>query len=239
MFAVMKTGGKQYRVAPGDQLKVERLPGEAGDIVEFGEVLMIGDKIGAPFVDGAMVAAEIIEQGRARKVIIFKKRRRQNSRRKNGHRQLYSLVEVTELLTDGKKPSKKAAAKKPAKKDEKEAAPEKKAAPAKSDTKAEAKTEDKKAKAAPKDDGKAADSAAAAPLFKAPKGEPDDLTQIKGIGPVAKDQGPQPRTAFCNLRARQSVWAGPETEIPPADPASATSFAKPPLPDWCAGFPVA
>ena len=184
MFAVMKTGGKQYRVAPGDQLKVERLPGEAGDIVEFGEVLMIGDKIGAPFVDGAMVAAEIIEQGRARKVIIFKKRRRQNSRRKNGHRQLYSLVEVTELLTDGKKPSKKAAAKKPAKKDEKEAAPEKKAAPAKTDTK----TDDKKAKAAPKDDGKAADSAAAAPLFKAPKGEPDDLTQIKGIGPVAKDQ---------------------------------------------------
>ncbi len=176
MFAVMKTGGKQYRVAAGDQIRVEKLAGEPGDIVEIKEVLMIGDAIGTPTVDGAMVAAEIIEQGRARKVIAFKKRRRQNSRRTIGHRQHNTLIEITELLTGGKKPSKKGSgsAKKAAKPAEKPAKlAEKSEAESK---KAETKSEDK---AAAKSD---------APLFKAPKGDPDDLTKIKGIGPVAKDQ---------------------------------------------------
>jgi large subunit ribosomal protein L21 len=92
MFAVIKTGGKQYRVAANDVLKVEKLAGNVGDIVEFGQVLAFGEgeaaTIGAPFVDGATVTAEVVEQGKNRTVIAFKKRRRQNSRRKIGHRQL-------------------------------------------------------------------------------------------------------------------------------------------------------
>lgn len=179
MFAVIKTGGKQYRVAADDTLNIERVAGEVGDIVEIGNVLAFGEgdkvTIGTPFVDGAMVTAEVIEQGRGPKVIAFKKRRRQNSRRKRGHRQLLTTVRISEILTGGAKPSKKAAAKPAAaKKDE---------APAK---KAEAKPAAEK-KAAPKAEAKA-DTAAAAPLFKAPKGEPEDLTQIKGIGPVAAGQ---------------------------------------------------
>ncbi len=115
MFAVIKTGGKQYRVAANDLLKVEKLAGSAGDIVEFAEVLAVGEgekaTIGAPFVDGAVVTAEVVEQGRAKTVIAFKKRRRQNSRRTRGHRQWLTTVRIAEILTDGAKPSKKAAAK--------------------------------------------------------------------------------------------------------------------------------
>ena len=174
MFAVIKTGGKQYRVAAEDVIQIERIAGEAGDIVTLADVLMVGEgasaTIGAPFVDGASVAAEIVEQNRGPKVIAFKKRRRQNSRRKRGHRQLLTTVRISEILTGGAKPSKKAAAK--------PAAEKKEAAPAK-------KTEAEK-KAAPKAEAKA--EAAAAPLFKAPKGEREDLTQIKGIGPVAAGQ---------------------------------------------------
>lgn len=127
MYAVVKTGGKQYRVSENDTLKVERLAGEAGDIVTLDDVLMVdngGDvTVGAPTVSGAAVAAEIVEQARDRKIVIFKKRRRQNYRRKAGHRQYYTLLKVTEILTDGAKA--KPAAKKPAKK----AAPKKEAAP--------------------------------------------------------------------------------------------------------------
>ncbi|MEM9733863.1 MAG: 50S ribosomal protein L21, partial [Pseudomonadota bacterium] len=107
MFAVFKTGGKQYSVKADDQLRVEKLPGEVGDMVEFSEVLMVGNTVGAPVVEGAMVTAEIVEQGRARKVIAFKKRRRQNSRRTIGHRQHFTLLQISEILTDGKKASKK------------------------------------------------------------------------------------------------------------------------------------
>ena len=109
MFAVIRAGGKQYRVAAEDVIKVDRLDGEPGEIVQFGEVLVVGGDnvtLGAPTVAGASVAAEVLEQGRGRKVIAFKKRRRKNSRRKRGHRQDFTLVRVTEILTDGAKPSK-------------------------------------------------------------------------------------------------------------------------------------
>ena len=105
MFAVIKTGGKQYRVAPEDVLQVARVAGNPGDVVEFAEVLVVGGEIGTPTVAGASVAGEVLEQGRGPKVIAFKKRRRKNSRRKRGHRQEYTLVRITEILTEGKKAS--------------------------------------------------------------------------------------------------------------------------------------
>jgi large subunit ribosomal protein L21 len=108
MFAVIKTGGKQYRVATEDVLQVAKVAGQPGDVVEFGEVLVVGGDtptLGIPTVAGASVAGEILEQGRNRKVIAFKKRRRKNSRRKRGHRQEYTLVRITEILTEGKKAS--------------------------------------------------------------------------------------------------------------------------------------
>jgi large subunit ribosomal protein L21 len=111
MFAVFKTGGKQYRVSAEDVLRVAKVKGEPGEIVEFGEVLVVGGDnltLGAPIVAGASVAAEVLEQGRTPKIIVFKKRRRKNSRRKIGHRQEFTLLRITEILTDGKKPSKQA-----------------------------------------------------------------------------------------------------------------------------------
>ena len=111
MFAVIKTGGKQYRVAADDKLKVEKIDGEPGQIIQFGEVLVVGGDavtLGTPTVAGASVAAAVIEQSRHPKVIAFKKRRRKNSRRKRGHRQEYTLVQITEILTEGAKPSKAA-----------------------------------------------------------------------------------------------------------------------------------
>src|SRR5215467_2972230 len=111
MFAVFKTGGKQYRVAAEDVIKVGKVKGEPGEIVEFGEVLVVGGdnlSLGAPTVAGATVAAEVLEQARGQKIIAFKKHRRKNSRRKIGHRQEFTLLRITEILTDGKKPSKEA-----------------------------------------------------------------------------------------------------------------------------------
>ena len=112
MFAVIKTGGKQYSVAADQTLEVAKLSGVAGDQVTFADVLMLGgDKpaLGAPLVSGASVVAEIVEHRRGEKIIVFKKRRRHNSRRKNGHRQDATLVRITEILTDGAKPSPRAA----------------------------------------------------------------------------------------------------------------------------------
>ena len=109
MFAVFKTGGKQYRVAAEDVLQVAKVKGDPGDIVEFGEVLVVGGDsvtLGAPTVSGATVAAEVLDQARSPKVIAFKKRRRKNSRRKRGHRQEFTLIRITEILTDGKKANK-------------------------------------------------------------------------------------------------------------------------------------
>jgi large subunit ribosomal protein L21 len=111
MFAVFKTGGKQYRVATEDVIKVGKVKGALGEIVEFGEVLVVGGdnlSLGAPTVAGATVAAEVLQQARGPKIIAFKKRRRKNSRRKIGHRQEFTLLRITEILTDGKKPSKQA-----------------------------------------------------------------------------------------------------------------------------------
>lgn len=118
MFAVIKTGGKQYRVAAEDVIRIEKVAGEVGDIVTLGSVLAYGEgddvTIGAPFVDGASVAVEVVDQGKAKTVIAFKKRRRQNSRRKRGHRQLLTTVRISEILVGGAAPSKKAAPKKEA-----------------------------------------------------------------------------------------------------------------------------
>ncbi len=109
MFAVIKTGGKQYKVAAEDEIVVMTLPGEAGTAVTFEEVLSFSDggttEIGAPFVSGASVAAEIVGHKRGPKVIAFKKRRRKNSRRKRGHRQDLTVLRITEILTAGQKPS--------------------------------------------------------------------------------------------------------------------------------------
>jgi large subunit ribosomal protein L21 len=109
MFAVIKTGGKQYRVAADDVLKIEKIKGEPGEIVQLGEVLVVGGDsvtLGVPTVPGASVAAEVLEQSRGAKIIAFKKRRRKNSRRKRGHRQEFTLLRITEILTDGAKPTK-------------------------------------------------------------------------------------------------------------------------------------
>lgn len=105
MFAVIKTGGKQYKVAANDKLKIEKLEGEPGSSVTFSEVLMIDAEVGAPLLKGAVVTAEIMEQTRSGKSISFVKRRRQNSKRKKGHRQDLTIVRITEILTGGKKPS--------------------------------------------------------------------------------------------------------------------------------------
>jgi large subunit ribosomal protein L21 len=112
MFAVIKTGGRQYRVAAEDVITVGRVAGEPGEIVQFPEVLMLGGDsvvVGAPSVAGASVAGEVIEQTRGPKVIAFKKRRRKNSQRKRGHRQDLTVVRITEILTDGRQPTKAAA----------------------------------------------------------------------------------------------------------------------------------
>src|SRR3954454_11582041 len=108
MFAVIKTGGRQYRVVAEDKLQVGKVAGQPGEIIQFGDVLVVGGDtptLGNPAVAGASVAAEVLEQGRGPKVIAFKKRRRKNSRRKRGHRQEFTLVRITEILTNGAKPT--------------------------------------------------------------------------------------------------------------------------------------
>src|SRR6202142_3194450 len=109
MFAVIKAGGKQYRVAAEDVIRIDRLEAEPGQVVEFGEVLVLGGDtpvIGMPTIAGATVAGEVLQHTRGDKVIAFKKRRRKNSRRKRGYRHEFSVIRITEILTDGAKPSK-------------------------------------------------------------------------------------------------------------------------------------
>ena len=119
MYAVIKTGGKQYRVAANDKILIEKLDGAAGDQVNFTEVLMVSNggtvDIGAPFLSGATVVGEIEKQARGPHIIIFKKRRRKHYRRRNGHRQDLTSVTITEILTGGAKPAAKAKAKAEAK----------------------------------------------------------------------------------------------------------------------------
>ena len=155
MFAVIRTGGKQYRVAPNDIIEIEKIAGEPGDIVELADVILLGGeggpKTGSPTIAGASVAAEVVEQKRADKIIVFKKKRRQGYRRTAGHRQMLTSVRITEILTDGKKPSKAAA----------------KPAPKKAETKVAAKPVEKKAAAKP-----AAKKAEAKPAAKKPAAKP-------------------------------------------------------------------
>ncbi|MGY6628092.1 MAG: 50S ribosomal protein L21 [Oceanicaulis sp.] len=179
MYAVIKTGGKQYRVAQGDVLRVEKLDAEAGDVVTFDQVLMIGGEgeplVGAPGVDGASVTAEVLDERKDKKVIIFKKRRRQNYRRKRGHRQWITVISIAEILKPGAKSAlggKKKSAK-PAPEPAADAAP--------------AKAEAKPAKAPAK-----AKAAAGA----------DDLTQLNGVGPAfAKKLAEAGVTSFAQVAA--------------------------------------
>ena len=107
MFAVIKTGGKQYRVTPDDVIRIERISGEAGDEVSFNDVLMLADDgktaVGTPLVDGARVTGTLMEQTRGEKIIIFKKKRRKSYRRRNGHRQDLSVVRITHINGPGAK----------------------------------------------------------------------------------------------------------------------------------------
>ncbi|NSX55270.1 50S ribosomal protein L21 [Parasulfitobacter algicola] len=196
MFAVLKTGGKQYKVSSGDVLRVEKLAADAGETVQFNDILMIGSTIGAPFVKGAGVQAEVIDQIKGDKVIHFVKRRRKHgSKRTKGHRQQLTLLRITDLMEKGadksgvkaamgagsvsaaavSAPAKKADAKKPAKADAKPAKKaEKKAEPKKEAPKKAVKTES------------AATGAGTKPanlLKKARDGKPDDLKKISGVGP--------------------------------------------------------
>ncbi|ANK13200.1 50S ribosomal protein L21 [Erythrobacter neustonensis] len=111
MFAVVRTGGKQYRVAAGDKIAVEKLAGEAGDTITLGDILLAGEGDDIADVAKVTVSAEIIAQAKSEKVIVFKKRRRHNYRRKNGHRQQMTLLRIT-AVGAAEKPAKKAAAKK-------------------------------------------------------------------------------------------------------------------------------
>jgi len=156
MFAVIKAGGRQYRVAANDVIEIDRIAGDAGDQIAFDQVLMVvgpdGSTVGTPVVDGASVAAELVDHTRSAKVIAFKKRRRQNSRRSRGHRQHLTTVRITEILTGGKKASPKKAAAKPSPKTSKSA-----------EEPVANKTE---------------------VAFARPSGDPDDLKRISGVGPV-------------------------------------------------------
>jgi large subunit ribosomal protein L21 len=169
-FAVIKTGGKQYKVAANDVVKIEKIAGEAGDVVTFDQVLMVGDgaavTIGAPLVEGALVAGHFVSTDKQRTVLIVKKHRRQHFDRRNGHRQLLSTVRITEILTGGAKPTTVADEKLKARLAAKSAA----AAPSVSDAAVAKKPAKKAAKAAPTADetpASAAETAAEAPA-KAP-----------------------------------------------------------------------
>lgn len=200
MYAVIKTGGKQYKVAANDEITVEKVDGDAGDQFAFEDVLMIGNgdavTVGAPNVKGAAVVGEVVEQGKGDKVIIFKKRQRSTYKRKRGHRQLLTTIKITEILEKGFDASKlKKAAAKPAEKAEeapvaKKAAP-KKAAPA--EAKTEAPAEEAPAKKAP--------AKKAAPKAEAPAAA-DDLTKLKGVGPAyAKKLNEAGITSFQQIAA--------------------------------------
>ncbi len=188
MYAVFKSGGKQYRVSQGQRLTVERLGVEPGHVVAFESVLMVGDgggtTIGAPHVAGATVAARVVEQTRGPKIRILKRKRRKHYRRRAGHRQDLTLLEITEILTGGAKPDMTAA---PVEAPVEEVAAEEPAVE-------QAPAEEAPAEAAAVEEAEAAvetPAAAAAEAvdeaepnrLDAPDGEPDDLKKISGVGP--------------------------------------------------------
>lgn len=190
MFAVVKTGGKQYKVAKDDTLKVEKLAAEAGETVQFNEVMMLGGDsvtVGAPLVEGAAVQAEVLDQIRGPKTINFKKRRRKHSsQRKKGHRQSLTVIRVTDILASGAdKTGIKAALGAGAAIAVVATASAPKAAPkAKPKAEAEPKAEAKPKKAA-KTEAPATEVAGTEPanLLKEAKGTADDLKKISGVGP--------------------------------------------------------
>ena len=167
-FAVIKTGGKQYKVAANDVLKIEKLDAEAGTIVTFDQVLMVDGEVGAPLIEGALVAAELLETRKQKTVIIFKKNRRHNYRRRNGHRQLLSTVRITEILTGGAQPTIKAAGVAATTDSVAEAKPAKKAAAPKAAASEATEAKAPAKKAAPKKAAAATDEAAEKPAKKAP-----------------------------------------------------------------------
>nr|WP_321509390.1 50S ribosomal protein L21 [uncultured Celeribacter sp.] len=157
MFAVLKTGGKQYKVQSGDVLRVEKLAADAGEKVQFNEILMVGSTIGAPVVEGAAVQAEVIDQIKGEKLIHYVKRRRKHSsQRKKGHRQQLTLLKITDILETGADATGVKAAVGAGSVASAPAAPKAKAAPKKAAAKAEA-----------------------------PAAASDDLTAITGVGPAA------------------------------------------------------
>jgi len=197
MFAVIKTGGKQYKVAAADTITVMALEGEAGAQVIFGEVLALfdGEKsdIGVPRVAGASVVGEIVEHKRGPKVIAFKKRRRKNSRRKRGHRQDLTVVRITQLLTDGAKPEKA----KPA------AAPRKSEAPAPAPAAAAASVEAAPAKSA------AAPSKAKTPAAKAAKSAAKPAAAPKAEPPTRAAAAKSGKTAGADAAKAKKPKSAP------------------------------
>ena len=196
MFAVVKTGGKQYKVAENDIIKVERLPGDAGSAVTLDQVLAVGDakgvKVGSPLVAGTVVSAEIVEQTRGDKIIVFKKKRRKNYRRTRGHRQ-----ELTVLRITGIGGAKKAAPKKAAAKPAEEAKP---APKPETKTKAETKT-------------------AAKPAAKAPAKKPAAKTAAKAPAkkPTAKAAADKPAAAKSTAKKAPAKKPAPKAEDPKSD----------------------
>jgi large subunit ribosomal protein L21 len=164
MFAVIRTGGKQYRVAPNDVIEIEKVAGKPGDIIELSEVILLGGdggpKTGSPTIAGALVAAEVIQHKLSDKIVVFKKKRRANYRRKKGHRQALTALRITEILTDGKKPSKAVPKPEPKK-------VEKKPEAAKGEAETEKKPTAKKAEAKAANKKPATKQAAKAPAKKA------------------------------------------------------------------------
>ena len=200
MFAVIRTGGKQYRVAANDVISVEKLPGEAGATVELDEVLMLGNgagtTIGAPLVEGACVRATVLEQMRAPKILVFKKKRRKNYRRTRGHRQDLTVLRITEVLATPAKPAKaepKPAAAKAEPKPKKPAPKPKQAAKAPAEAKQASKPAVAKAAAKPaKAPKKPATTAAAAKPAKPAKREAKPKASKKPAGSAKK--GPEETT---------------------------------------------
>ena len=179
MFAIVRTGGKQYRVAAGDKIAVEKLAGEAGDTIELGDVLLAGEGGKLSDAGKVKVSAVIIAQARGEKITVFKKRRRQNYRRKAGHRQSLTLLRIVNV-GEGKAPAKKVAAA------TKEEAPAKEAAPKKAETKAPAKKPAAPKKAPAKKAAAPKKEAAAKPAAKKPAAKKAPAKKPAAKKPAAK-----------------------------------------------------